>query len=148
MTKLTGKALSARAAELDIEGRSKMSADELRAAVANAETVTETIPEYEETESQDEAERETFTTVLNRSDKRAIRRSRHRRNDGSPRGGVVATGPRAGSFEASVKAGSLAKGYGSRKRNAAVPGFDVSADSEKVTYSPRSVPVNVIHDGH
>jgi len=34
---LTGEALTERAAELDIEGRSKMSADELRAAIAAAE---------------------------------------------------------------------------------------------------------------
>lgn len=36
-TQLTGKALDDRAKELDIEGRSDMSADELRAAVAEAE---------------------------------------------------------------------------------------------------------------
>lgn len=34
---LTGKALTDRAAELDIDGRSQMNADELRAAVALAE---------------------------------------------------------------------------------------------------------------
>jgi hypothetical protein len=34
---LTGKALTDRAAELDIDGRSQMNADELRAAVAVAE---------------------------------------------------------------------------------------------------------------
>lgn len=36
--KLTGKALDDRAAELDIEGRSDMTADEKRAAIAAAES--------------------------------------------------------------------------------------------------------------
>jgi hypothetical protein len=35
--RLTGKALSDRAAELDIEGRTDMSADQLRAAIAKKE---------------------------------------------------------------------------------------------------------------
>lgn len=39
---LRGDALQARADELDIEGRSKMNADELRAAIAEAEATDET----------------------------------------------------------------------------------------------------------
>jgi hypothetical protein len=48
--KLTGDALKQRAADLDIEGRTAMSADELRDAVANAESAaaqTETSDEQE-----------------------------------------------------------------------------------------------------
>jgi hypothetical protein len=46
--KLTGKALHARAAELDIDGRADMSADELRDAIAAAEAQGETTDDPQE----------------------------------------------------------------------------------------------------
>lgn len=48
--RLTGEALTARAAELEIEGRSTMNADELRAAIAVAEN-DEAAPDAEEVPS-------------------------------------------------------------------------------------------------
>jgi hypothetical protein len=61
---LTGQALKDRAAELDIEGRSEMKADELRKAVAEAETADseeadeDVAPEDEEDELVDDDENE------------------------------------------------------------------------------------------
>ncbi len=76
MTKLTGKALSARAAELQIEGRSKMTADELREAIANVERLS-AVPDTA-TDRNGEflipagGGVEPTTVVPNRADKRAM----------------------------------------------------------------------------
>ncbi len=147
MTKLSGKALQDRARELDIQGRSKMSADELREAIANAERIT-AVPDTATDRNGDfitpPVESEPTTVVFNRADKRAIRRSRHLRNDGAPRGGVVKV-ERPNALVDSIRAGEKANGYGTRNLNALRIDTEISLPQAG---GPRNVPVSVIHDGH
>ena len=82
--KLSGKALSERARELGIVGRSKLSADELRAAVILAEQIeADEVNEGTATAETPTEEKEVFHTVPNRADKRRAKRARKLRNDGS-----------------------------------------------------------------
>ncbi len=172
MSKLTGKALQDRARDLNIPGRSKMSADELRDAVIAADTANlpEEIPsdvmfgalensangnvtdlgdftQYvdEATEEETEAPEPTFI-VPNRKESRKRRRNLGRlRNDGTPHGGHETGPPREESFDASVIAGQRGKFYGNRKSaHRTTAAFPGEPDNP----GPRKVPVKVVHEGH
>lgn len=154
MSKLSGKALADRARELDIPGRSKMSADDLRDAVTRAERTPEekiteqlfgeTVTESDEiTESDDKPE--PTSLVPNRADVRKFNRARKLRNDGTPRGGYTPTFNRADRMVASVKAGERGKFYGRRTPDARRVD---TREVDTVFHGPRTVPVNVIHEGH
>lgn len=164
MSKLSGKALTDKARELNIPGRSKMSADELREAiyevtrtdVPDSEWADHVAPwlgtEQAETDTTvdveaEPKEKEEWITVPNRADKRRLRRTRNkRRPDGAFKYDQGSHGRNPKAFEESVIAGERGKFYGNRDPFKA----NHSADywNESGTPGPRDVPVNIIHEGH
>lgn len=138
---LSGKALADKARELNIPGRSKMKADELRAAIAealgtpapkktnsvsgkgkpsafagdgygNVKPVVMTGEEIAASADDDDDESEVWTTVPNRRDRRRNRR----RIRSLVR--QTSDAERLSRFAASVRAGQQGKFYGNRNPNA------------------------------
>ncbi len=135
MSKLSGKALADRARDLNIAGRSKMSADELRDAVTARQAEIDAA--HAELPTTEESETEETHVVPNRAEVRKRRRNLGRlRNDGTPHGGHTPTFNRASRLDASVRAGERGKFYGNRNPDALR------------SSGPRDVPVNVVHVGH
>ena len=99
---LKGKALQERARELNIQGRSKLTADQLRDEVRYAERLIEEIEETEAitiptepAQKPSKAVEDKGRVVMNRKDRRAAERASKLNNRGFAKGGrVKAAGPR------------------------------------------------------
>lgn len=153
MTKLSGKALQERAKALSIPGRSKLSADELRSAIEIAEVYNDRLTE--ETKALPEwltddvkipvVKVDRGTLVPNRADKRKAKRSRKLNEDGTPKGGFIKNPQSDEAKAASILAGEQGDWYGNRRQSVQHSPAWYEAVS---AHGPRSIPVNVIHEGH